>query len=219
MGRPKGARSPDYDRKRTELIDRLTDHALSSDIHRASLRELAAAAGVSVPTLRHYFADREGAVSVVMRRIADRGRPFIAFVASPSGSFRDSVRGYLELSRAGMEHGGFARAHAFGIVEGSGSEPLGSAYLASLLEPSLMALQTRLEAHVASGEMRPCDTRAAAIALFAPLMVLMLHQQILGGQSTHPIDLGGFVDQIAEGFITAYAANGTSATPPSRARS
>jgi AcrR family transcriptional regulator len=206
MGRPRGARSPDYDKKRGELIERLTDHALSADIHRASLRELAAAAGVSVPTLRHYFGDREGAVSVIMECIAARGKPYIAFVASPGGDFASSVRGYLDLSRLGMEHGGFARAHAFGIVEGSGAEPLGVAYLETLLEPSLTALQTRLESHVQSGEMRKCDTRAAAIHLFAPLMVLMLHQQILNGTKTHPIDLSGFVNDIAASFIRAYSA-------------
>jgi AcrR family transcriptional regulator len=206
MGRPLGARSPDYDRKKADLIDRLTAHALGVDVHRASLRELAIAANVSVPTLRHYFTSREGVMEAVMTRIAERGAPYVSYVAAASGNFADSVRGYLHLSRAGMEHGGFARAHAFGIIEGSAESRLGAAYLKTLLDPSLDALAARLDHHVANGEMRSCDTRAAAMQLFAPLLTVMLHQQVLGGDKQSPIDLSAFLDTLAEGFIAAHAA-------------
>lgn len=179
---------------------------LSTPPQRASLRELAAVAGVSAPTLRHYFVDREGAISAVLERIGERGAPFIDFVSAPQGDFESSVRAYVALSHAGMQHGGFAHAHAVGIVEGAGHPLLGKAYLTRLLEPSLQALERRFEAHVAAGDMRACDLRIAAFHLFAPILTVMLHQNLLGGDALRPLDLASFLDVTAESFVAAYRA-------------
>ncbi len=206
MPRPQGKRNPDYDEKRGEIIDKMVAATLSAPPQRASLRELAACAGISAPTLRHYFGDREGAVAAILERIGERGAPFIDFVSAPLDGFESSVRAYVALSHAGMQHGGFAHAHAVGIVEGAGHPLLGKAYLTLLLEPSLQALERRFAAHVAAGQMRTCDLRTAAFHLFSPILTVMLHQQLLGGDSLRPIDLAAFLDRTAEAFVAAYRA-------------
>ena len=43
----------------------------------ASMRELAGAANVSVPTLRHYFGDRDGVVVAAMGEWFRRGEPYL----------------------------------------------------------------------------------------------------------------------------------------------
>jgi AcrR family transcriptional regulator len=206
-GRPKGSRSPDYEAKRGELAEKLAQHALAGDLRRMSLREMTLAAGVSEPTLRHYFQDREGVVKAVLERIGARGKPFWDYVAEVELPLEASVRAYLDLSRAGMEHGGFVRAHAFGLLEGVGHPTPGEAYRKELLDPSIAALERRLAVHVARGEMRPCDTRTAAVFLFAPLLSAVLHQSMLGGSGDESaIDFPAFMDELAATFVRAYRA-------------
>lgn len=205
-GRPKGTRSPDYTAKRIDLAEKLTQHALASDLRRMSLREMTLVAGVSEPTLRHYFGDREGVVRAVIEQIGARGAPFWAYVRETELGFEASVRAYLDLSRAGMEHGGFIKAHAFGLIEGVSHPTPGQAYRRSVLDPSIDALAKRLDQHVARGEMRACDTRAAAAFLFAPLLSMTLHQQLLGGADDGGVDMSAYLDELAGAFVRAYAA-------------
>jgi AcrR family transcriptional regulator len=205
-GRPKGTRSPDYLSKRADLAEKLAQHALAGDLRRMSLREMTLVAGVSEPTLRHYFGDREGVVRAVIEQIGARGAPFWDYVKETDLGLEASIRAYLDLSRAGMEHGGFVKAHAFGLIEGVGHPTPGEAYRRSVLDPSIEALARRLDAHVARGEMRPCDTRAAAAFLFAPLLSMTLHQQLLGGAGDRGVDMARYLDELATAFVRAYAA-------------
>jgi hypothetical protein len=89
-----------------------------------------------------------------------------------------------------MEHGSFVRAHAFGLIEGLADREAGTAYLRFVLEPSLRALETRLSRtpgrlQGASG----APLRAAALAIFTPLLGLSLHQDLLGGAQSSPLDM------------------------------
>jgi AcrR family transcriptional regulator len=49
--------------------------ALSGEIQRPSLRQLALAAETSEPTLRHYFTDRKGLVIAMMVELGERAQP------------------------------------------------------------------------------------------------------------------------------------------------
>lgn len=209
MPRPLGRRNPDYDEKRDRLVRDLTDFVLKAELVRPSFRQLSQAGGVAEPTLRHYFGDRESVAREILRTLGDRAQPFIDAVAEPSPTLQDAVETYVTLSRAGVAHGGFARAHAFGLIEGVADECVGRAYLSSLLEPSVEALEDRLRPHLpesASAE----DVRAAALLIFAPMLLAVLHQQLLGGAEAAPIDLDKLFTALARFAIAGLSGAGPS---------
>ena len=74
MPRPKGTRDADYDVKRSDLLRGMSQHMMRRDSPRPSLRELASAAGVSVPTLRHYFGARPQVMDAIFEECLNLGR-------------------------------------------------------------------------------------------------------------------------------------------------
>ena len=209
MARTRGARNEAYDDKRTALLSALRARLRASG-SAPSLRELAAAAGVSVPTLRHYFADREGVVRAVMEdELAGGAAPGgpLEVAATPSEAFAESVRALLRHADGGFVHGGLTEAHGVGLAEGLTSATLGPDYLRLALDPTIDAFAARLRAHQETGEMRnDVDARAAAVQLLAPLVVARLHQDRLGGSASNPLDIEAMLDQQAEAFVRGYAA-------------
>jgi AcrR family transcriptional regulator len=220
MARPKGVRNPDFEDKRARLVDALTSFALSTDLERTSLRQFASAAGVAEPTLRHYFTDREGVVKAILARIAERGRPFIAFAATPGQSYAETVRSYLDLSLAGVLHKGFVRAHAFGLIEGMADRELGRAYLEALLEPSLEAIEAKLGPFFPESA-DPQDARAAAFVLLGAMLMAVIHQRLLGGEEVAKLDVPKFFRRLEEVVLDAFPGEdrttARSAEPPAPA--
>jgi len=58
------------DEQRETVVERLAAHLLETGLSRTSLRQLAAAAGVSDRMLLYYFADKAEVLSAVMTRVA-----------------------------------------------------------------------------------------------------------------------------------------------------
>lgn len=201
MPRPAGVRNHDFETKRNTLLDQLTDFALNDDLRRPSLRQFAIAAGASEPTLRHYFKDRQGVVIAILDHIHDRGLPLWDIIKTPSEDPASAVEEYFRVTQAGLTHGGFARAHAFGLIEGMADEVVGQAYLKALLDPALEAVQAKLEA--TAGDVYHGDAgRSAAFMMLAPILVMTLHQHLLGGQESSPIEPTGFLGQIQSWLVS-----------------
>ncbi len=205
MPRPAGTRNHDFIEKRAALLDVLTEYALTSDLRRPSLRQFALAAAASEPTLRHYFTDRQGLVIAILENIGGRGQPIWDLVSIPSADPVSALAEYFRVSEAGMRHGGFIRAHAFGLIEGMGDETVGAAYLSCVLEPALQAIVAKL-----SGTPGLPDTQealnAAALAVLSPLLVLSLHQDVLGGSRSTPRDTVSLVTHLQDWLGVAFTA-------------
>ena len=209
MARTRGARNETYEDKRAALLSALRARLRASG-PAPSLRELAAATGVAVPTLRHYFGDREGIVRAVMEdELAGGAAPGgpLEVAATPSGTFAESVHALMRHADGGFVHGGLTEAHGVGLAQGLTSAMLGPDYLRLALDPTIDAFAARLRAHQEAGEMRRnVDARAAAVQLLAPLVVARLHQDRLGGRASNPLDVEAMLDQQAEAFVRGYAA-------------
>ena len=188
MTRPAGARNKDFSVKRQALLNKLTDFALNSDLRRPSLRQFASAAGASEPTLRNYFSDRKGLVLAILEEIGRRGSDIWQLAATPSKDISNAVEEYFRISEAGMLHGGFIRAHAFGIIEGVADLDVGAGYLMHVLNPALKAIEDKMRGTpgAAGGDQ---DLRSTAFAILSPMLVLSLHQNLLGGNQTAAIDV------------------------------
>lgn len=187
MARTPGARNHDFESKRAALLDILTDFALDGEFHRPSLRQFALAAGTSEPTLRHYFTDRQGLVIAILETIGQRGPAIGIFASVPAPGPTEALQECLRASLDGLRKHGQMRAHAFGLVEGAACPRAGRAYLDHVLEPELGAICRKLEA--TPGCPREPDTlRAAALATLSPVLVMSLHQDLLGGHVAAPLD-------------------------------
>ncbi|MDX2192788.1 MAG: TetR/AcrR family transcriptional regulator [Gemmatimonadales bacterium] len=206
MSRRPGTPNADHAATRRALAGRLAEALVAEQAAGLSERALARAAGVSVPTLRHYFGDRDGAVWAALSRIREDGEPYLvqAAVPPPGADAGTSVRALLRFVLAGLE-AGVGRAHVLGLGAGLDSAVLGPGYLSQLLEPTLDATERRLAVHAACGDLAIPDLRAAAIGLVAPLVVAWLHQRPLGGAAVRRLDLEGFTEAHADAFMRAYA--------------
>ena len=205
MPRPAGARNHDFEEKRAALLNVLTDFALSADLRRPSLRQFAMAAHQSEPTLRHYFHDRQGLVVDILENIGLRATPLWAMVATPSTNPAAAFEEYFRISEAGMKLGGFTRAHAFGLIEGLADEVAGKAYLEKVLEPALRAVSDKLRG-TPGGPATEAGLRAASLAALSPMLVMSLHQELLGGADCTPIDVGATMASLQGWFSKGISA-------------
>jgi len=204
MGRPHGTHNEDYEEKRKLLLERMSGRMVAPT-ERASFRELAAAAGVSMPTLRHYFKDRNGVVAAWLAWKGSLGKPHLDVVARTDDDFATSIRSLMVYVRAGMDYGRVNELHVVGLTEGLTNPPLGPAYLQSILEPTLAATETRLAGHQTRGEMRKdVSVRTAALALLSPIILAVLHQRDLGGSTLRCLDMEDFYEAHAAAFVRAY---------------
>ncbi|HVK63937.1 MAG TPA: TetR/AcrR family transcriptional regulator [Polyangium sp.] len=204
MGRPAGSRNPDFETTRASLVASVQKRLSEPDGPRASFREMAAAAGVSVATLRHYFGSREGVVSAVLSHWHERGQRYMLEVATgPLLPVRASLRGFLFYLELGFRSG-VGEVHAIGIACGLREPTLGPKYLCEVLDPTLESVEARLARHVARGELRAGDVRQMALALVSPPLLVLLHQHPLGGTKARPLDWDKFADEHIEAFLRAY---------------
>lgn len=203
MGRSAGSKNPGHDDKRRALAAAVIPRLLELG-PAASLRELATAAEVSVPTLRHYFDDRDGVVTAAMGEMLRQGRPHLADTAKPRRGLRSSLMAMMRSLLEGWRQFGVGRIYGTGLALGLHHEVLGPAYVQQLLEPLLQAVEARLEQHRQWGELGDHELRFAALAVVSPVVLALLHQDGLGGQACRPLDIDAFVRAHVDAFVRAY---------------
>ena len=171
MGRVKGAKDADYTEKRVELVGRVRERLARAAEDHPSFRQLAESASVSQATLRHYFGDLSSLIAAVLEAEGVAAAPYLAHLSRPSGTFAQSIREAVDFLANGQRQPSVRAIHTIGNAEGVRRRAAGAAYRTSILDPVIDAVKVRLDAHVDAGEMRPCDTHTAAIALCAPLFL------------------------------------------------
>lgn len=211
MSRTKGARDLDYDAKRRDLLEKMTLQLMRREGERASFRDLAAAAGVSGPTLRHYFGDRRAVIGAVLEECLRRGRPGLDSQKSTELPLDASIRAYagdLVSALTADKSVRLGDIFALSLAEGLIDPAYGRPALEHILEPTLQVLEARLDLHIARGEMRPdTDARAASLQLVSPLLLACLHQNQLDGLQVRPLSLDRLVDDTCQAFMRAYQAS------------
>ena len=206
MARPTGSRNEGYDERRDELLATLLETLVRSS-QPMSLRGLAAAAGVSVPTLRHYFGDREAILAAVFAYCRKDGAEPLQHAATPQGDVQASIRELLDHATAGLEYGGLGALHDLGLREGLANAAVAEHYRRDVLDPTLDAFAARIDAHMQAGDLRHGPPRDAAMQLLGPLLLRDLHQRSLGGSAKSPIDRETFLATTAEAFLRAWVSD------------
>lgn len=196
----------DHDKRRAALLDKVILRIAQANNTKPSMRQLANDAGVTVPTLLHYFGDRDAMISAAFAHWHQRGQAFLNHAAITNGDFEQSIKSYVQNLFDGLVHFGIGDFMAAGFAEAMLHDRTGPAFVTHALEPIIMALEQRLASHQSVGEMRVCDTRHAAIALIAPILVTCHHQFQLSGKDIRPISMPGFLEQHLDAFLRAYSA-------------
>ncbi|MCC6809120.1 MAG: TetR/AcrR family transcriptional regulator [Deltaproteobacteria bacterium] len=180
-------------------------HVLQAGGKAQSWRELAKAAAVDPTTLRHYFGDRRGLVRAVYESLQPIGRMrrdlALALLEKPA---KDAFATLLKqvASAWPMVLGGM---HALGFSEGFADADLGQAYVALVLEPTLVTFEEMLAHYAGKGELSVPDMRVAALALAAPVLLGLFHQHQLSGSRCRPLDVDVYIDAHLAGFFSGYA--------------
>ncbi|MEN9798353.1 MAG: hypothetical protein RL653_2049 [Pseudomonadota bacterium] len=205
MARTPGARNHDYAEQRLALARKVRDGVMAGSGVRSSLREMAAAAGTSVTTLRHYFGDREGVLHAVMESARLDFSPYLVRGTTIlTGDVKGSLLQYLAGFQIAWSRFGVGRLQAFSLAAGLSEQKLGPSYVEQQLEPLLQTAELLLQRHVERGELAPLDTRAAALQLLSPVVLALFHQDSLGGSNCRPLDVPAFVRAHVEMFLRAY---------------
>jgi AcrR family transcriptional regulator len=204
MPRPKGSPNDDFAASRAALLLKLRK-ALLGPQPPSSLRALAQTADVAVPTLRHYFGDKDAVLAAVFADCHGGSARELQVAATPTGSFKKSILDLVQHVADGFRYGKLDSLHAVGLTEGLAAQHVAQAYLNEILEPTIAATTMRLQAHIDRGEMRVVKARHAAVALLSPIVLLFLHQNKLNGAKSHPTDIEAFLVTHVDAFVRGYA--------------
>lgn len=204
MARPVGSRDARYREKRAELLGKLEAVLASPAGHTRGFRALAEAAGVSYPTLRHYFGTRDGLIAAYLSQRGADGAPYLLALRQTDLPFADSIRQMARDIVGALAIPAFRAIHTIGLREGLLQPSGGAAYLTAIFEPTLQALEARLVQHMERGDMATTSPRSAALAFLSPLLLAGLHQHSLTGADMRPLDLASFAEDHARAFVRAF---------------
>jgi AcrR family transcriptional regulator len=213
MGRPKGTRSPNYEQRRVDLAQKVFESIQEDGT--LSLRAMADRTGVSRPTLRHYFGSREGAVQAALESAALlRQRSQKNLAELPLRDAEATLREGLTLVVKAWRERGVGDLHAVGLRAGLEDERSGHTYLVDVLEPLLGSVERLLERLIDANTLLPHDPRQGALALVSPVMMVLLHQDGLGGADVRPLAVDGVIRSVVNAWCRAH---GTEASEPAEA--
>jgi AcrR family transcriptional regulator len=206
MGRPPGKKNADHAQSRQALLVGIAPLLMRPGGVPVSLREMASAAGVSVPTLLHYFGDRETMMEELLAHLHQQGQPFMdAAARTLPGPLPESARELLLAVRQAWELFGIGRIFTAGLVLGLDQDRLGPACVRHVLEPTLQMAEQRLGLHQEAGELAAGDLRLAALELLGPLILALLHQGPLGGSACRPLELEPMLEEHLARFVRAWS--------------
>lgn len=201
-GKPKGSRSKDYDDKRQKLLISAGQLFLEVPTQKLSLRQIAEGVGVTIPTLNHYFGGRDAIITSFLEHTWRSAQYHLNDAAQPTGDLSDCIRSKLNNVVDAMLNYGLEKLHIFGMTEGIGNEILGPAYLNFFLEPTLQACEKWLRYYQLEGSVdADIELRFAAVALYSPLLILLMHQNQLGGLAVREASIEQFIEQHSKNFL------------------
>jgi len=178
---------------RHALARRFASALLSEEGEPATLDGLAGAAGVSVPTVRHYFKDKDGAFRAALRAVREDGAARLQAMGEPGDrSAAECVFGLALAVPLVWRRFGLGRLMASGLALGIGNATRGPAFLEELLEPFLQAAEMLFRELARTRRLKPLDPRGTALALLAPILFALIHQDYLGGHQQRPLEMTRF---------------------------
>lgn len=195
MARTAGSRNHDYDETRRRLATLASRSLVRADGTPSTFRDLARAADVTEPTLKHYFKDHEGLIIAALEVVADESRR----VTSEVERFQElpaerALAGYLHRFAEAFRDLGVGAVFSGGLSLGLGHPRVGPAFVASILEPTLVHTEALIIELQKRKQLRQGPAREWAVSLAAPVVLALLHQDPLGGKGVRALDVDAFIE-------------------------
>ncbi|MEM9074964.1 MAG: TetR/AcrR family transcriptional regulator [Myxococcota bacterium] len=188
------------------MVEKVRPLLLAPADEKPSLRQLATAADVSLNTLRHYFGSREELVTEAFQAAEEEGWDAFELVGEAAEKSPREGLLHLLLGLVSAWHpDDLGGDHAGGLQESLGSEQLGPAFVRHVLEPALVQIEGLLMRWDAEGRLRVPDARAAALMIYGPLSLALIHQRQLHGHAVRPLNVDRFVTTLVDGFLVGHA--------------
>jgi hypothetical protein len=114
------------------------------------------------------------------------------------------LREALALVVVGWRHFGVGNIHQVGLKVGLEDAQTAQTYVADILEPLFQAMERLLGRLVEAGKLGPHDSRQGAMALVAPVVMSLLHQDGLGGSKVRPLVIDTMVGCVVDAWCRAH---------------
>jgi AcrR family transcriptional regulator len=203
MPRPRGRRNNDFEISRQELLAKILRWArLRQSGTRFSFLELARAAGVSVPTLRHYFRTRQALLGELITSLSPYKH--VTGTPLPVGGAFDQV-GWLLGELVAEWRGGYGEAYALGSRLALLEPSLGSTFVAAVVDPLLSRAERVIGSLMERGDLARGDERGATMALLAPILLELSFHDARGGVTPDDRDIDAMCTDHVQRFLRAYA--------------
>lgn len=164
-----------------------------------SVREICEAAGITKPTLYHFYGSKEGVYRAIVEGALARFQADLIHALDGEGSLRDRLvrmaRSYVEGTRREPELARFVMAL---IHNSPRSAP--ATDLVGFYQGILDALARTLDAAVARGELRPGPTDVRLLVLMGALGEAMHGHLLVGRPDLTPALAETLVDTVLEGW-------------------
>lgn len=205
MAKKHGSVNADYEEKRMALAHRALMAWREQGVG-MSMRALARACAVTVPTLVHYFGDRQGLFDAIMEQSHKEGYIHMSRVSHPlpEETVEQAVERFLRYFVVGWQVGGLREVNEMGLGESIANPASGRSYLVHTLEPLLGTCEHLLAGLIAHQKMEPLDVRVAALALVSPVFLALMHQHTLDGEACRPLDVDAMISDHIRGWAQGY---------------
>jgi TetR/AcrR family fatty acid metabolism transcriptional regulator len=160
--------------RRNQILDAATRVFADKGFHRATIREVARAAGVADGTIYNYFENKTALLLGILDRLNETERRRDDLARSADMDVESFVKGYLKHRFEVLTQAGFDVFHVL-LSEILANRELRDLYYRQVVEPTFAIAETYLQRWVDRGAVRPLDTQLATRALAGMVLgVLML---------------------------------------------
>jgi AcrR family transcriptional regulator len=166
--------------RRTQILDAATRVFASKGFNRATIRDVAQAAGVADGTIYNYFANKTDLLFGLLDRLNDTERRPASLALAAEASFADYFRAYVHERVEAL----WSNADLFRAVlpELLANPELRARYFDEVIAPTMALGEGAFQALAAEGRMRGLDAALTTRALAGSLLGLMV-LQLLGDET------------------------------------
>jgi AcrR family transcriptional regulator len=197
--------------RRAQILEAAAKVFAEKGFQRATIKEIAAEAGVAEGTIYNYFRSKEELLINIPRQI---GQPVLDAMAARVASreafadVRDDEAFLTELITQGMKRAGENVAVIrvlFSSIPSMDEETL-ETYLRQMPLYAAGLLEDYVRARVEAGVFRPVDPVLAARAALGMFLVFLMMQEILPGARVAPVDYQAAIPELVRLFLYGVVA-------------
>ena len=182
--------------RRRQILEAATQVFSEKGFHRATIRDVAQAAGVADGTIYNYFANKSALLLGLLDRLNETPQREAQFAQSSAGSLEDWARLYIQQRYAAIGPDG-RRLLQVVLAEALTNRELREQYSRQIIQPTYALAEGFFRQWVADGTVRPMDPGLALRVISATFLgVIML--QLIGDPvlDAHQDELPGLMADI-----------------------